>query len=70
MRELLALARGLGALVLTGLGLLVVLRGDGAATHMLAGSVLIATGAALVMLTVLFETIDGRCPAPRRQEHH
>lgn len=66
MRELLALARVIGALALTGIGLLVVLRGDGALTHIMAGSLLIAAGVVLATLKTFFETVDGRCPGPRR----
>jgi len=62
MRELLALARGIALVGLTGLGVLVVLRGDGAATHIIGGSLLIAGGLTAGTIGVLFDTIDGRFP--------
>jgi hypothetical protein len=68
MREALALARGIAAFALTGLGLLVVLRGDGAGTHIVIGSLLIAAGITAATIGILFEIIDGRFPRePRRR---
>lgn len=67
MRELLALARGIALVGLTGLGVLVVLRGDGAATHIVAGSLLIAAGLTAGTIGVLFDAIDGRFPRDTRR---
>lgn len=68
MRELLAITRGLAAIALTGLGLLVVLRGHGAAAHILPGAILIAAGITVATVGVLLDVVDGRfAPAPRRR---
>jgi hypothetical protein len=67
MRDLLVVARGIATLTLTGLGLLVVLRGDGASTHIVLGSFLIAGGLTLATIGVLLSTIDGRIPARERR---
>jgi hypothetical protein len=67
MRDLLVIARGIATFTLTGLGLLVVLRGDGASTHIVLGSLLIAGGLTLATIGVLVSTIDGRMPARERR---
>ncbi len=67
MRQLLAIARGVATVTLTGLGLLVVLRGDGAATHLIVGSLLIAAGCTAGMIGVLLAVVDGRFPRDGQQ---
>ncbi|MBX5440199.1 MAG: hypothetical protein IRZ32_01585 [Solirubrobacteraceae bacterium] len=69
MRALLGILRGMAAIALTGLGLLVVLRGQGAAAHILPGAVLIAAGITVATVGVLIDAVDGRLedPAPRRR---
>ena len=66
MREILVIARGMATLTLTGLGLLVVLRGDGASTHIV-GSLLIGGGLTIATLGILLSAIDGRVPVPVRE---
>jgi hypothetical protein len=67
MRELLVIARGMATCAFTGLGLLVVLRGDGASTHIVLGSLLIATGLTIATIGVLVGAIEGRVPEPERR---
>jgi len=68
MREVLAVTRGIAAIALTGLGLLVVLRGHGAAAHILPGALLIAAGITAASIGVLMDVVDGRFgPAPQRR---
>ncbi|UGS35169.1 hypothetical protein [Capillimicrobium parvum] len=62
MQTLLSVVRGIATLSLTGLGVLVVLQGDGAGAHVL-GSLLIGGGIGMGTSGLLLEVVDGRFPS-------
>jgi len=64
MQTLLGVVRGIATLALTGLGVLVVLQGDGAGTHV-AGALCIGGGLSAAAAGLLLKIVDGRHPARR-----
>lgn len=70
MREIAVVVRGMATLALTGLGVMVVLRGDGAATHAVLGALLIAAGFCAATIGRLLEIVDGGFPVRRTRERH
>ena len=66
MPTMLGVVRGIATLALTGLGLLVVLQGDGAGSHV-TGSALIGAGVSAAVATQFMRIVDGRVkPAKAR----
>jgi hypothetical protein len=70
MREIAVVVRGMATLALTGLGVMVVLRGDGAATHAVLGALLITGGICAATIGRLLEIVDGGFPVRRPTERH